>query len=96
MKYLFLQKLQVPPHQKTYLLNYLRSLNQHIISWTTFALYIVLLNASSFSFFIFGKLLQIIFVENKKLRSTLLDDIDESQLPDVYGGKLSLVPIQDT
>lgn len=39
--------------------------------------------------------LQIIFVENKKLKSTLLEDIDESQLPDVYGGKLSLVPIQD-
>ncbi|KAJ6712926.1 hypothetical protein OIU79_009007 [Salix purpurea] len=38
---------------------------------------------------------KIIFVENKKLKSTLLDDIDESQLPDVYGGKLSLVPIQD-
>lgn len=38
---------------------------------------------------------KIIFVENKKLKSTLLEDIDESQLPDVYGGKLSLVPIQD-
>ncbi|KAG7029143.1 Random slug protein 5 [Cucurbita argyrosperma subsp. argyrosperma] len=35
------------------------------------------------------------FVEDKKLRSTLLSDIDESQLPDVYGGKLALVPIQD-
>ena len=39
--------------------------------------------------------LQIIFVENKKLNSTLLGDIDESQLPDAYGGKLPLVPIQD-
>ncbi|KAK9277103.1 hypothetical protein L1049_006642 [Liquidambar formosana] len=39
---------------------------------------------------------KIIFVENKKLRSTLLSDIDESQLPDIYGGKLSLVPIQDS
>lgn len=38
---------------------------------------------------------KISFVEDKKLRSTLLNDIDESQLPDVYGGKLSLVPIQD-
>ncbi|XP_038896447.1 patellin-4 [Benincasa hispida] len=38
---------------------------------------------------------KICFVEDKKLRSTLLNDIDESQLPDVYGGKLSLVPIQD-
>lgn len=41
-------------------------------------------------------LLQIIFVENKKLKSTLLSDIDESQLPDTYGGQLPLVPIQDT
>ncbi|XP_059445551.1 uncharacterized protein LOC132177305 [Corylus avellana] len=39
---------------------------------------------------------KIIFVENKKLRSTLLSDIDESQLPDAYGGQLPLVPIQDT
>ncbi|EEF50126.1 phosphatidylinositol transfer protein 3 [Ricinus communis] len=39
---------------------------------------------------------KIIFVENKKLSSTLLVDIDESQLPDVYGGRLPLVPIQDS
>ncbi|KAI4304879.1 hypothetical protein MLD38_040338 [Melastoma candidum] len=38
---------------------------------------------------------KIVFVENKKLTHTLLGDIDESQLPDIYGGKLSLVPIQD-
>ncbi|KAJ4720336.1 random slug protein 5 [Melia azedarach] len=38
---------------------------------------------------------KIVFVENKKLRSTLLEEIDESQLPDIYGGKLPLVPIQD-
>ncbi|XP_009359870.1 sec14 cytosolic factor [Pyrus x bretschneideri] len=38
---------------------------------------------------------KIIFVENKKLNSTLLKDIDESQLPEVYGGKLPLVPIQN-
>ncbi|KAK8648120.1 hypothetical protein V6N13_128882 [Hibiscus sabdariffa] len=38
---------------------------------------------------------KIVFVENKKLKSTLLKDIDESQLPDIYGGKLPLVPIQD-
>ncbi|KAJ8759340.1 hypothetical protein K2173_006860 [Erythroxylum novogranatense] len=37
---------------------------------------------------------KIIFVDNKKLTSTLLRDIDESQLPNVYGGKLPLVPIQ--
>ncbi|XP_050223363.1 uncharacterized protein LOC126673314 [Mercurialis annua] len=39
---------------------------------------------------------KIVFVENKKLMSTLLVDIDESQLPDVFGGKLPLVPIQDS
>lgn len=38
---------------------------------------------------------KIIFVENKSLRSTLLNDIDESQLPDAYAGQLPLVPIQD-
>ncbi|XP_068665870.1 CRAL-TRIO domain-containing protein YKL091C-like isoform X2 [Aristolochia californica] len=37
-----------------------------------------------------------IFVENKNLKATLLQDIDESQLPDIYGGKLPLVPIQDS
>ncbi|KAK8622415.1 hypothetical protein V6N13_117332 [Hibiscus sabdariffa] len=38
---------------------------------------------------------KIVFVENKKLKSTLLKDIDESQLADIYGGKLPLVPIED-
>ncbi|XP_030517396.1 phosphatidylinositol transfer protein 3-like isoform X2 [Rhodamnia argentea] len=38
---------------------------------------------------------KIVFVENKKLRTTLLEDIDESQLPDAYGGRLPLVPIED-
>lgn len=37
---------------------------------------------------------KIIFVDNNKLKSTLLADIEESQLPDIYGGKLSVVPIQ--
>ncbi|XP_045823321.1 phosphatidylinositol transfer protein 3-like [Trifolium pratense] len=39
---------------------------------------------------------KIIFVENNKLKSTLLEDIDESQLPEIYGGKLQLVPIQNS
>ncbi|GAV81741.1 CRAL_TRIO domain-containing protein [Cephalotus follicularis] len=34
-------------------------------------------------------------VNNKKLKSTLLEDIDETQLPQIYGGKLPLVPIHD-
>ncbi|CAI9113758.1 OLC1v1014427C1 [Oldenlandia corymbosa var. corymbosa] len=38
---------------------------------------------------------KIVFVENKRLKATLLEDIDESQLPEVYGGKLPLVPIHD-
>ncbi|XWS47735.1 hypothetical protein CRYUN_Cryun13aG0010400 [Craigia yunnanensis] len=39
---------------------------------------------------------QIVFVENKTLKSTLLEEIDESQLPETYGGKLPLVPIHDS
>lgn len=39
---------------------------------------------------------QIVFVENKKLKSTLLEEIEESQLPDIYGGQMPLVPIQDS
>jgi len=41
-------------------------------------------------------MMQIVFVENKKLKATLLEEIDESQLPEIYGGKLPLVPIQDS
>ncbi|KAL6011789.1 hypothetical protein ACLOJK_002255 [Asimina triloba] len=36
-----------------------------------------------------------VFVDDKNLKSTLLEDIDESQLPEVYGGKMPLLPIQD-
>nr|XP_043635364.1 sec14 cytosolic factor-like [Erigeron canadensis] len=39
---------------------------------------------------------KIVFVDSKHLTSTLLKDIDESQLPDIYGGKMKLVPIQDS
>lgn len=39
--------------------------------------------------------LQIVFVDDKDLQTVLLNDIDESQLPDVYGGKLQLVGIGD-
>ncbi|XP_030498645.2 uncharacterized protein LOC115714202 [Cannabis sativa] len=38
---------------------------------------------------------KIVFVDNKKLKDTLLNDIAEDQLPEIYGGKLSLLPIQD-
>ncbi|KAL8158961.1 hypothetical protein V2J09_000498 [Rumex salicifolius] len=38
---------------------------------------------------------KIAFVENKSLKSTLLHDIDEEQLPEIYGGKLPLVPIHE-
>ncbi|XP_021737191.1 random slug protein 5-like [Chenopodium quinoa] len=37
---------------------------------------------------------KIVFVEKRQLTSTMLEDIDESQLPDIYGGKLPLKPIQ--
>ncbi|KAJ3683594.1 hypothetical protein LUZ60_013821 [Juncus effusus] len=36
---------------------------------------------------------KIVFVDDKDLQTTLLVDIDESQLPDIYGGKLPLVSI---
>ncbi|XP_023748445.1 CRAL-TRIO domain-containing protein YKL091C [Lactuca sativa] len=39
---------------------------------------------------------KIVFVDSKQLKSTLLKDIDESQLPEIYGGKMKLVPIQDS
>ncbi|XP_071689391.1 sec14 cytosolic factor-like [Rutidosis leptorrhynchoides] len=39
---------------------------------------------------------KIVFVEKNQLKSTLLKDIDESQLPEIYGGKLKLVPIRDS
>ncbi|XP_027342566.1 phosphatidylinositol transfer protein 3-like isoform X4 [Abrus precatorius] len=39
---------------------------------------------------------KIVFVESNKVKSTLLEDIDESQLPEIYGGPLPLVPIQDS
>ncbi|KAK6149843.1 hypothetical protein DH2020_017368 [Rehmannia glutinosa] len=38
---------------------------------------------------------KIMFVENNKMQSTLLQDIDESQLPNSFGGTLKLVPIQE-
>ncbi|XP_019239187.1 PREDICTED: random slug protein 5-like isoform X2 [Nicotiana attenuata] len=38
---------------------------------------------------------KITFVENKRLMTTLLEDIDESQLPEFYGGEMPLVPIHE-
>lgn len=40
--------------------------------------------------------MQIMFVENKSLKSTLLEGIDESQVPEIYGGRMPLVPIEDS
>ncbi|CAI8619289.1 unnamed protein product [Vicia faba] len=39
---------------------------------------------------------KIVFVENKKIKSTLVEEIDENQLPEIYGGKMQLVAIQDS
>ncbi|CAN6485617.1 unnamed protein product [Victoria cruziana] len=36
---------------------------------------------------------KITFVENKHIKETLLEDIDEHHLPDVYGGKQPLLPL---
>ncbi|KAL7152674.1 hypothetical protein ABFS83_04G114300 [Erythranthe nasuta] len=38
---------------------------------------------------------KVVFVENKRMHATLVEEIDENQLPEIYGGKLDLVPIQD-
>ncbi|EPS64741.1 hypothetical protein M569_10040, partial [Genlisea aurea] len=38
---------------------------------------------------------KIVFVESDKLEATLSEDIDESQLPEMYGGNLQLVPIHN-
>ncbi|KAH9613633.1 hypothetical protein KSS87_019948 [Heliosperma pusillum] len=35
------------------------------------------------------------FLDSKQLKSTLLEIMEESQQPDIYGGTLPLVPIQD-
>ncbi|CAM8937106.1 unnamed protein product [Rhodiola kirilowii] len=38
---------------------------------------------------------KIVFVEDKLLKETLLEDIEEGELPEIYGGKRKLIPIQD-
>lgn len=38
---------------------------------------------------------KIVFVENSRTQSRLLEDIEEDHLPDAYGGKMPLVPIQN-
>ncbi|KAJ0973530.1 hypothetical protein J5N97_021489 [Dioscorea zingiberensis] len=37
-----------------------------------------------------------ILVEDKELKATLLEDIDEDQLPEKYGGKLKLIPVEES
>ncbi|KAL5979621.1 hypothetical protein ACLOJK_019532 [Asimina triloba] len=39
---------------------------------------------------------KIVFLGNKELKATLLEDIEESELPETYGGKMTLIPIQDS
>ncbi|KAF9667614.1 hypothetical protein SADUNF_Sadunf15G0042000 [Salix dunnii] len=39
---------------------------------------------------------QIVFVDSSKLKSTLLEEIDQSQIPDIYGGDLPLIPIHES
>ncbi|KAL1563811.1 phosphatidylinositol transfer protein 3-like [Salvia divinorum] len=39
---------------------------------------------------------KITFVENKKIQSALLEEIDVDQLPEIYGGNLKSIPIQDS
>ncbi|MCL7041549.1 hypothetical protein MKW94_000914 [Papaver nudicaule] len=37
-----------------------------------------------------------VFVDNKRLKSTLLQEINEDQLPEVYGGNKPLLPIEES
>lgn len=37
--------------------------------------------------------MQFVLVEKERVEATLLEEIEESQLPEIYGGKLKLVPI---
>ncbi|KAK4264585.1 hypothetical protein QN277_025742 [Acacia crassicarpa] len=39
---------------------------------------------------------KIMFVEKSKIKSALMEEIDESQIPEIYGGQLPLVRIQDS
>ncbi|KAL9266670.1 Phosphatidylinositol transfer protein 3-like protein [Drosera capensis] len=39
---------------------------------------------------------KIVFVENKMLKATLLQEMEESQMPEIYGGKLPFQPIQQS
>lgn len=68
---------------------------KHIVGMPNVEVIEYILSSLADSELVFTTSLQIIFVDSKRLRSTLLSDIDESQLPDIYGGKLQLVPIQD-
>ncbi|ESW31945.1 hypothetical protein PHAVU_002G281200 [Phaseolus vulgaris] len=38
---------------------------------------------------------KIVFVDKNKVKSALLEDIDESNIPEIFGGPVPLVPIQD-
>lgn len=38
---------------------------------------------------------KIMFIDDKNLDETLRREMDESQVPEIYGGKLSLVPLAD-
>lgn len=44
---------------------------------------------------VFFLLYQIIFVDEKKIDSILLEEIEKDQIPETYGGTLGLVLIQD-
>ncbi|KAK9104014.1 hypothetical protein Scep_020858 [Stephania cephalantha] len=38
---------------------------------------------------------KVVFVDDKSMRSTLLEHFSEDQLPEIYGGKKQLLPMQD-
>jgi hypothetical protein len=43
--------------------------------------------------FLLDGLVQFVFIDDKKLGETLRRELDESQVPEVYGGKLAPVPL---
>lgn len=36
---------------------------------------------------------RVMFIDNKNVKPVLLEEIDEDQLPDIYGGKMPLQPV---
>jgi hypothetical protein len=40
------------------------------------------------------RVFQFVFVDDKNLQTTLLEEMEESQIPEIYGGKMQLISIK--